>query len=47
MIRVERRILKTYALYLRLNRGTPDLGEVRGYFDLFERGPLLDQLLNE
>ncbi|SRR5579883_2086955 len=32
---------------LRANRGDLDLAEVRGYFDLFDRGPLLDELLRE
>jgi hypothetical protein len=32
---------------LRANRGNLDLDEVRGYFTLFDRGPLLDELLNE
>jgi hypothetical protein len=32
---------------LRANRGHLDLSEVREYFDLFDRGPLLDELLRE
>lgn len=32
---------------LRANRGHLDLAEVREYFDLFSRGPLLDELLRE
>jgi hypothetical protein len=32
---------------LRANRGHLDLTEVREYFDLFDRGPLLDELLRE
>ena len=47
MIRAERRIWKIYALFRAQIAGTLDLREVRGYFKLFEREPLLDQLLNE
>jgi Aminoglycoside-2''-adenylyltransferase len=32
---------------LKANRGHLDLTEVREYFDLFNRGPLLDELLRE
>ena len=32
---------------LRANRGRMDLAEVRGYFELFDRGALLDDLLRE
>ena len=32
---------------LRANRATLDIEQVRGYFRLFEREPLLDELLNE
>ena len=32
---------------LRANRATLDMAEVRGYFRLFEREPLLDELLRE
>jgi hypothetical protein len=32
---------------LRANRGHLDLAEVREYFELFNRGPLLDELLRE
>ena len=32
---------------LRANRGRVDLDEVRGYFRLFDREPLLDELLND